>query len=76
MATMITHHGSRIFLLDEEETVMDHAGPNDTVVVRREDGWWVYFVSESGEVEGYDEPYASQSRAVGAAKAAAEFAGE
>ncbi|HEY8605638.1 MAG TPA: hypothetical protein VIM12_00830 [Noviherbaspirillum sp.] len=76
MATQTTHHGIRIFTLEEGERILDHCGNNDIAIVQDEDGWWTYFVGEDGEVEGYDEPFDSLRRAQGAARAAAEIMAE
>jgi len=44
--------------------------------VRDASGWWTDFVGENGEVDRYDAPFDSYNKALWAAKAAAEFAGE
>lgn len=76
MATQITHHGIRIFTLDPGESVLDHCGRNDIAIVEEDDGWWLWFVGEDGEIEGYDEPYDSLRQATGSARAAAEILAE
>jgi hypothetical protein len=76
MASQTSHHGIRIFTLDHGEKVLDHCRSNDIAIVPQDDGWWTYFVSDDGEVEGYDEPFDSLRRAMGSARAAAEIMAE
>lgn len=76
MATQTTHHGIRIFTLAPGESVLDHCGRNDIAIAEEDDGWWIWFVGEDGEVEGYDEPFGSLRQATGSARAAAEILAE
>jgi hypothetical protein len=73
MATTINHRGVRIVTLEAGEQILDYCGSDDIAIVKDEDGWWTYFVGADGEVDGYDAPFESLNKALGTAKAAAEF---
>lgn len=76
MATQTTHHGIRIFTLEPGESVSEHCGPNDIAIAQEDDGWWLWFVGDDGEIEGYDQPFDSLRQASGSARAAAEIMAE
>jgi hypothetical protein len=76
MPTIITHRNTRIVTLETGETIKDQCQSGDIAIVQADDGWWTHFVRENGEVDSYDAPFDTYSRAVGAAKAAAEFDAE
>jgi hypothetical protein len=73
MATVVTHHKVRIVILAAEEVLEQHCRSGDIALTERSDGWWLHFVGEAGEVDSYDEPYATYNAALGVAKAAAEY---
>ena len=72
----ITHRGTRIHTIDEEDDPVARCRPGDIALQPVTGGWAVWFVGDGGEVEGYDEPFPSRQEALWAAKAAAEFSGE
>lgn len=76
MATQIIHHGIRIFTLEPGEAVLEHCARNDIAIAQDERGWWLWFVGEDGEIEGYDEPFDTLRQATGSARAAAEIMAE
>jgi hypothetical protein len=73
MATVITHHGVNIVLLDDNEEIAGLCTPGDIAIVTDASGWWLKFVGEGGQVDCYGEPYPSYNEALWSAKAAAEF---
>jgi hypothetical protein len=73
MATTIRHRRTNIVTLDDGESVTQCCKPGDIALVHDDAGWWTQFVSEDGEVEGYDAPFDSYNKALWTAKAAAEF---
>ncbi|MQR00455.1 hypothetical protein [Glaciimonas soli] len=76
MSTTIKHRRTNIVTLESGEEIAQHCRPGDTAIVHDEHGWWVHFIDEDGQVEGYDAPFESHNKALWTAKAAAEFAGE
>lgn len=76
MANTILHRNVRIVTLESGEDMAAHCAPGDIVLVPDGDAWWTHFIDETGEIDCYDEPFSSYGKALGAAKAAAEFAAE
>lgn len=76
MPTTIMHRGTNIITLQRDEHIHEHCAAGDIAIVQDEAGWWTKFVGENGEVESYDEPFETYNKALGTAKAAAEFAAE
>ena len=76
MPTFITHRNTRIVTLEQYETIQQQCQAGDIAIVQDASGWWTDFVGENGEVDRYDAPFDSYNKALWAAKAAAEFAGE
>jgi hypothetical protein len=76
MPTFIKHRNTRIVTLEQDETILQQCQAGDIAIVRDTNGWWTDFVGENGEVDRYDAPFDSYQKALWAAKAAAEFAGE
>ena len=76
MATIIKHRRTQIVTLEKGEEMAKYCHPGNMVIVEDERGWWLHFIDEKGQSTTYDEPYAVHIKAVHAAKAAAEFAGE
>jgi hypothetical protein len=76
MSTTIQHRKINIVTLLPGETVADQCGPGDIALVQDSDGWWTNFVGDNGEVDSYDIPFDSYSKALWAAKAAAEFSAD
>jgi len=76
MPTFTTHRNTRIVTLEQDETIQQQCRAGDIAIVRDTSGWWTDFVGENGEVDRYDAPFDSYNKALWAAKAAAEFAGE
>lgn len=57
--------GRTICVLDDHETVLNQCDAGDAAVKFEEGvGWWVYFVGADGEVNGWDDPYATADEAV------------
>lgn len=73
MPSIIRHRRTNIVTLENGETIEQHCRAGDIALVQEGNGWWTYFVSESGEVDGYDEAFENYNKALWAAKAAAEF---
>jgi hypothetical protein len=73
MANVITHRRVRIVALGPEEELAQHCRAGDIALAERGDGWWLHFVGAAGQVDSYDEPYATYNEALWAAKAAAEY---
>lgn len=73
---LITHRGTSITTLSGSQSVDTHCAPGHIAILEQGDGWWLYFVDEDGNVDGYESPFASHAEALWAAKAAAEFSGE
>ena len=73
MTTVIIHRKVRIVLLDEGETIAACCRPGDVAILADAAGWWLHFIDQQGQVDGYDQPYPSDRQALWAAKAAAEF---
>ena len=73
MATVVSHRRVNIVVLDDGEAIADHCRAGDIAIAAAADGWWTSFVGEDGEIDSYDQPYASYNEALWAAKAAAEF---
>lgn len=76
MPTFIKHRKTRIVTLEQHETIEQQCRAGDIAIVQDASGWWTDFVGENGEVDRYDAPFDSYNKALWAAKAAAEFAGE
>lgn len=73
MATLITHRKVNIIVLEPDEQIASHCRPGDIAIVGDRAGWWTRFIGEDGEVDSYDEPFATRNEAIWAAKAAAEY---
>lgn len=73
MPTILTHRKVKIIVLVKGEDFNTHARPSCIVLHEDEQGWWTKFVDAQGQIDSYDEPYASYQQALWAAKAAAEF---
>ena len=73
MPTVVPHRNVKIVVLDAGEQLALHCHPGDIAISHAPDGWWTSFVGPAGEVDSYDQPYASYNEALWAAKAAAEF---
>jgi hypothetical protein len=73
MANVITHRRVRIVALGPEEDLTQHCRAGDIALAERSDGWGMHFVGAAGQVDSYDEPYATYNEALWAAKAAAEY---
>ena len=76
MSNFIKHRNTRIVTLQLGEDIGVHCTPGDIVIVPDGDAWWTHFIDEVGEIDCYDAPFPSYGKALGAAKAAAEFAAE
>ena len=76
MSTTIQHRKINIVTLQAGETVADQCASGDIALVQDGDGWWTNFVGDNGEVDSYDIPFDSYNKALGAAKAAAEFSAD
>lgn len=76
MPSSFKHRSTRIITLDLGDEITDHCAPGDIVLVPDGSKWWTHFIDEAGEVDCYDEPFDSYDKAIGAAKAAAEYAAE
>jgi len=73
MATVVKHRGVNIVVLEPDEAIAGHCKPGDIAISAAPDGWWTHFIGEQGQVDSYDQPYATYKEALWAAKAAAEF---
>lgn len=73
MASVIKHHGVRIVTLEPGDTVAAQSRPGDIVLEETADGWLTHFIDEDGGIESYEDPFDSYNRALGSAKAAAEY---
>jgi hypothetical protein len=76
MASTIKHRNINIVTLEQGETITDHCGPGDIALMQDKDGWWTSFIGEDGEIDSYDIPFDTYNKALGSAKAAAEFEAE
>ncbi|MFC5472953.1 hypothetical protein [Paraherbaspirillum soli] len=76
MPVVVKHRNTNIVTLERGETIPAHCGPGDIAIVQGDGGWWTHFVGENGEVDSYDAPFESHNKALGTAKAAAEFDAE
>lgn len=76
MPTVIQHRRVRIVTLLSHESTSDHCRSGDIAILQDDAGWWLQFVGDDGEIEGYDAPYESHTKALWSAKAAAEFSSE
>lgn len=76
MPTVIQHRRVRIVTLLAHESTSDHCRSGDIAILQDDAGWWLQFVGDDGEIEGYDAPYESHTTALWSAKAAAEFSSE
>lgn len=76
MPHKIKHRKTMIVTLEAGEIIAEHCCPGDIAIVRESDGWWTHFVGEDNEIESYDVAFETYSKALGAAKAAAEFDAE
>jgi hypothetical protein len=76
IATIIKHWNTNIATLDADEAIDNRFGAGDIVIQEKSGGWWTYFIGEDGAIDSYDEPFDSYRKALGAAKAAAEFSEE
>ena len=74
MAQIIRHRKIKIITLEAGEAIADQCSPGD-IAISQDDtaGWWTNFIGENGEIDRYDEPFATYNKALWAAKAAAEF---
>ena len=73
MPTIIKHRKVRIVVLADGEVLSACCSAGDIAIEGGPAGWWTRFVGPAGQVDSYDEPYASYNEALWAAKAAAEF---
>ena len=73
MATIIKHRKVRIVVLTPDEDLRGCCKAGDIAIEGAADAWWTRFVGPDGQVDSYDQPYASYNEALWAAKAAAEF---
>jgi hypothetical protein len=73
MASVITHHGVRIVTLESGDSVAAQARPGDIVLEEADGGWLTHFIDEDGDIESYEDPFDSYNKALGSAKAAAEY---
>jgi hypothetical protein len=73
MPSIIRHRRTNIVTLENDESIEQHCHAGDIALMREGNGWWTYFVGESGAVDGYDEPFENYNKALWTAKAAAEF---
>ncbi|MBI1890534.1 MAG: hypothetical protein HYS18_07810 [Burkholderiales bacterium] len=76
MPHKIKHRKTTIVTLEAGELIAEHCRPGDIAIVRESDGWWTHFVGEDNEIESYDVAFETYGKALGAAKAAAEFDAE
>jgi hypothetical protein len=76
MPSTIVHHTISIITLAAGEVMLEHCQDGDIALVQQEDGWWVNFIGEDGAVDGYETPFDSYNKALGTAKAAAEYSAE
>lgn len=76
MSTTIKHRNTNIVTLESGESIAQKCRPGDIALVQDSDGWWTNFVGKNGEVDSYDAPFETYNKALGAAKAAAEFEAE
>ena len=73
MARILKHRKVNIIVLEAGEAIGDHCTAGDIAITPDAQGWWTRFVGPQGQVDSYDEPYASYNEAMWAAKAAAEY---
>jgi hypothetical protein len=73
MASVIKHHGVRIVTLEPGDSVAAQGLPGDIVLEGTGRGWITHFIDEDGTVESYEDPFDSYNKALGSAKAAAEY---
>ncbi len=73
MPTIIKHCQTNIVTLNDDETIAQHCGAGDIVLVQDGTGWWTHFIGSDGQVDSYDAPFENYNKALWAAKAAAEF---
>lgn len=73
MASIIKHRGVRIVTLQAGDTVAAQGHPGDIVLEESSGGWLTHFIDEDGKVESYEDPFDSYNKALGSAKAAAEY---
>lgn len=76
MPRIITHRRINIVTLEPGETIAEHCVPEDIALMQDAAGWWVHFVGEDGQSDGYDAPFDSYNKAMWTAKAAAEFSAQ
>ena len=73
MAGVITHHGVRIVTLEPGDTVATQGLPGDIVLEDIGRGWITHFIDDDGKVESYEDSFDTYNKALGSAKAAAEY---
>ncbi|MBK4737217.1 hypothetical protein [Noviherbaspirillum pedocola] len=73
MASVITHHSVRIVTLEPGDTVATQGLPGDIILEDIGRGWITHFIDEDGTVESYEDPFDTYNKALGSAKAAAEY---
>ena len=76
MSKFVQHRNTRIVTLERGEDIAGHCAPGDIVLVPDGEKWWTHFIDEIGEIDCYDAPFDNYNKALGAARAAAEFAAE
>ncbi|MFC0168489.1 hypothetical protein ACFFKC_10390 [Pseudoduganella danionis] len=73
MVTVVRHRKVNIVVLEDEEQLAEHCKAGDIAIFNDQEGWWIKFVGEGGQVDCYGEPFASYNEALWSSKAAAEF---
>jgi len=76
MPLIIQHRRVNIVTVYRNESIPEHCRPGDIALKQEEDGWWVHFIGENGEIDSYDAPFENYDKAMWTAKAAAEFSTE
>ncbi len=73
MVMVVRHRKVNIVVLEDDEQLTEHCKAGDIAILNDQEGWWIKFVGEGGQVDCYGEPFASYNEALWSSKAAAEF---
>ena len=64
MAKRIPFGSNEIVVLEANETVANQCSGGDVAIKNDDRGAWVYFVSNDGEVDSWDDPFETVEEAI------------